>query len=57
MASQTHQLSFRQNVEHMVDRALAVLNLDEGVAAAIKACNSVLKVQFPVKIRFCFGCS
>jgi glutamate dehydrogenase (NAD(P)+) len=35
----------------MVDRALKMLDLDEGVATAIKACNSVLKVQFPVKIR------
>ncbi|WP_455203524.1 Glu/Leu/Phe/Val family dehydrogenase [Kaarinaea lacus] len=44
-------LSFRESVDRMVDRALKVLDLDEGVSNAIKACNSVLKVQFPVKIR------
>lgn len=44
-------LSFRESVEHMVDRALKFLELDEGVANSIKACNCVLKVQFPVKIR------
>ncbi|HIE64562.1 MAG: Glu/Leu/Phe/Val dehydrogenase [Nitrospira sp.] len=35
----------------MVDGAIRVLGLDEGVAKALKACNSVLKVQFPVKVR------
>ena len=35
----------------MVDRAMSVIGLDEGTASAIKACNSVLQVQFPVKIR------
>jgi len=45
------KLSFRQSVDHMVDRAMRALNLDEGTASAIKACNSVLQVRFPVKIR------
>ncbi|MDH5648883.1 MAG: Glu/Leu/Phe/Val dehydrogenase [Gammaproteobacteria bacterium] len=45
------RLSFRQSVDRMVDRALAVMELDPGTAAAIKACNSVLQVKFPVKIR------
>ena len=44
-------LSFRESVDHMVDRALQFLNLDEGVANAIKACNCVLKVQFPVNLH------
>ncbi|MCK5649055.1 MAG: hypothetical protein KAI22_09260 [Gammaproteobacteria bacterium] len=35
----------------MVDRAMSVIRLDEGVAKAIKSCNAVLQVQFPVKIR------
>ncbi len=48
---ETRPLSFRQNVDRMVDRAMAVLELDPGVAVAIKACNSILQVQFPVKIR------
>ncbi|RRQ23077.1 Glu/Leu/Phe/Val dehydrogenase [Thiohalobacter thiocyanaticus] len=35
----------------MVDRAISAVGLDEGTANAIKACNEVLQVQFPVKIR------
>ncbi|HHH44550.1 MAG TPA: Glu/Leu/Phe/Val dehydrogenase [Gammaproteobacteria bacterium] len=35
----------------MVDRAIAVMDLEPGVATAIKTCNAVLQVQFPVKIR------
>jgi glutamate dehydrogenase (NAD(P)+) len=44
------ELTFRQSVDHMVDRALDVLELEPGTAQAIKACNSVLQVRFPVKI-------
>lgn len=51
MAKAKRSLSFRESVDHMVDRALKFLDLDKGVANAIKACNCVLKVQFPVKIR------
>jgi len=43
--------SFRSDVNRLVDRAFAVLDLDEGVARAIKGCNSVLQVSFPVKLR------
>jgi glutamate dehydrogenase (NAD(P)+) len=43
--------SFRDGVNLMVDRAMSVMGLEEGVAKAIKACNAVLQVQFPVKIR------
>ena len=43
--------SFRQSVDLMVDRAIEVIGLDEGTAAAIKSCDSVLQVKFPVKIR------
>lgn len=42
---------FRENVGLMVDKAIAALGLDEGTARAVKACNSVLQVTFPVKIR------
>lgn len=45
------ELSFKENVNAMVDGAIRVLGLDEGIAKALKACNSVLKVQFPVKVR------
>jgi len=43
--------SFHESVNLMVDRAIAVMELDVGVANAIKTCNAVLQVQFPVKIR------
>ncbi len=44
-------LRFRQSVDHMVDRALVVMGLEDGIAKAIKACTSVLQVTFPVQIR------
>jgi glutamate dehydrogenase (NAD(P)+) len=44
-------LAFRQSVDHMVDRALQVMELDTGIANAIKACTSVLQVTFPVTIK------
>ncbi len=44
-------LSFSQSVDYMADRAFRALQLDEGVANAIKACNEVYQVRFPVEIR------
>ena len=43
--------SFRESVDLMVDKAMAVMKLEPGTAQAVKACNAVLQVQFPVKIR------
>jgi glutamate dehydrogenase (NAD(P)+) len=43
--------SFRADVNRLVDRALQVLEIDEGTARAIKVCNSVLQVSFPVKLK------
>lgn len=51
MAEVTTGLTFRQSVDHMVDRALALMELDPGIANAIKCCTSVLQVTFPVEIR------
>ena len=51
MAKAFKEPTFRDGVNLMVDRAIAVMGLDEGVANAIKSCNAVLQVQFPVKIR------
>ena len=34
----------------MVDRAIATMDMDPGTALAIKACNSVLQLRFPVRI-------
>jgi len=48
--NQQSGLSFRQSVDRMVDQALQILNIDAGVAAAIKACDAVIQVQFPVKL-------
>ncbi|MBC8414576.1 Glu/Leu/Phe/Val dehydrogenase, partial [bacterium] len=35
----------------MVDRAVKAIGLDPRIAEAIKACNSLLQVRFPVKIK------
>lgn len=51
MTDTIQEPSFRESVDLMVDKAISVLQLDEGIATAIKACNAVLQVRFPVKIR------
>ncbi|MDA3868598.1 MAG: glutamate dehydrogenase, partial [Gammaproteobacteria bacterium] len=51
MTTTINEPSFRESVDLMVDRAISVVGLDEGIATAIKSCNSVLQVKFPVKIR------
>ena len=51
MSKAFNEPSFRDGVNLMVDRAISVMDLEAGVAKAIKACNAVLQVQFPVKIR------
>jgi glutamate dehydrogenase (NAD(P)+) len=43
--------SFSQNVDKMVDRAMVHLDLPPGLAEQIKACKTVLQVQFPVKLN------
>ena len=44
------RMSFSESVNHMVDRALAYLKIPNGLADQIKACNSVLEVQFPARM-------
>jgi len=44
-------MSFRESVDFMVDKAIAAIKLEPDVAAAIKSCDSVLQVKFPVKIN------
>lgn len=51
MSSLHNEPSFRQSVDLMVDRAIAAIGLDPGTANAIKSCESVIQVKFPVKIR------
>jgi glutamate dehydrogenase (NAD(P)+) len=43
--------SFRDSVDRMAERAFRVMGLDEGTAAAIKSCDAVIQVRFPVRIR------
>jgi glutamate dehydrogenase (NAD(P)+) len=43
-------LKFRESVDRMVDHALAIMDLDEGMGEALKSCASVLQVSFPVEI-------
>jgi glutamate dehydrogenase (NAD(P)+) len=51
MGQDNKSLSFSESVNFMVDRALTVLEIDEGISAAIKACNSTIKINFPVEIN------
>ncbi len=44
-------LSFSESVNFMVDRALTVLEIDTGISTALKACNSTIKINFPVEIN------
>ncbi len=44
------RVSFRESVDLMVNRAMKHLQLPMGLPAEIIACNSVIKVQFPVKL-------
>lgn len=44
------RVSFRESVDKMVDRAMKHLQLPMGLPAEIIACNSIIKVQFPVKL-------
>jgi len=44
-------LSFSESVNHMVDRAFEVVDMDPGVAIAVKSCESIIQVNFPVTIR------
>ncbi len=51
MTKKIQEPSFRESVDLMVDRAVSAMELDPGIAKAIKSCNAVIQVQFPVKIR------
>jgi glutamate dehydrogenase (NAD(P)+) len=45
------RVSFRESVDLMVNRAMKHLQLPMGLPEEIVACNSVIKVQFPVKLN------
>jgi glutamate dehydrogenase (NAD(P)+) len=44
-------MSFREGVDRMVDRATLAAGLDPGTASVIKACDAVLQIKFPVRLR------
>ncbi len=43
--------SFSKSVDHMADRAFSALDMDPGIANAIKACEAIIEVNFAVKIK------
>ena len=51
MSEPASTMTFSQSVDHMVNRALEVLDIDEGVGRVIKSCQSVIQIRFPIKIR------
>jgi glutamate dehydrogenase (NAD(P)+) len=51
MTTNAKTSDFLRSVNHMFDRAVATLALPPGLPEQIRACNSVIKVQFPVFLR------
>ena len=52
MTDQQHEsMSFREGVDRMVDRATLAAGLDPATASVIKACDAVLQIKFPVRLR------
>lgn len=47
----TRELTFRQSVDVMFDRATTHLDMSDGLKHKIKVCNSVYTVRFGVKLR------
>ena len=47
----TRELTFRQSVDMMFDRATTHLDISDGLKHKIKVCNSVYTVRFGVKLR------
>ena len=44
-------LGFKQSVDQMVQQAVQAMDLDPSIAEAIRSCNAILQVSFPVEIR------
>jgi glutamate dehydrogenase (NAD(P)+) len=51
MADPIPRQGFRTSVGRMVDRALALLDLPAGTGDALKRCDSVIQVSFPVRLE------
>lgn len=45
------QFTFNQSVEHYFDKAAAITEHSSGLLKQIKACNSVIRMQFPVRVK------
>lgn len=43
-------ISFRDNVDLMVEHAIGIMDLEPGMGDVLKTCNSVLQISFPVEI-------
>jgi len=44
-------MTFRESVDHMVDHAIDIMEMDKGMGKALKVCASVIQVSFPVEIN------
>lgn len=49
--SKQESMSFREGVERMVDRAALAIGLGPDTTRVIQACNAVVQIRFPVKLR------
>jgi len=43
--------TFRQSVDRMVEQAIEIMELEHGMGNALKACDTVLQVSFPMEIE------
>ena len=50
MSAETQAYSFFQGVERNFDKAAKFTRFEKGILEQIKACNSILRIKFPVKI-------
>ena len=44
-------MTFREGVDLMVDRAALAMGLSPDTIKVVKACNAVLQLKFPVKLK------
>jgi glutamate dehydrogenase (NAD(P)+) len=51
MTTKKSRFTFSESVNQMVNRAFTALGTDPGLANAIKSCDAVLQIQFPVTIK------
>lgn len=51
MPAKSSNHSFSASVNQMADRAFKLLDVEQGISTAIKSCDAVLQVRFPVNIK------